>query len=82
MTQQEKLLNRLVDGKFHSSLEIRNELFIMSSAGVVFQAKKDGYDIETKMMPYNPSDKNSTPIAWYRWVPKQDRLFDAPRMEF
>jgi hypothetical protein len=76
-TQEERLLELLQDGRLHSSLEIRNKLYIMSSAAVIFKLKKSGYHIITETKPCT-SNPDSACIAWYRLIPKpseQARLF-------
>ena len=82
MTQQEAIINLLEDGKVHSSLEMRNELFIMMPATRIFELKEDGFDIKSEPMPCKPKDPNSKKIAWYRLMPeepKQDRLLNIRR---
>jgi hypothetical protein len=75
MTQCEKILELLSDYEFHSTLELR-DMFIMQSATRVFELKKDGYDIESKLMPHDKKD--GAKVAWYRLKrsePKQDKMF-------
>jgi len=71
-TQQQKILDLLCDGQLHSTLEFRNELFIMMPATRIFEIneiqKKQGLPeiIESRMMPANPQRPDSPHIAWYR----------------
>ena len=78
-TQNQKLLSLLQDGEWHSTIEIREKLFIMQSATRIFEIKEQGNGIESKMMPHNQNDLNSPKVAWYRLKKdlKQDRLFEV-----
>ncbi len=64
-TQQERILNRLLDLSWHSSLELRFELPgdpILMVPTRIFELKKAGYLIDSKTGKTNAG----TDIAYYR----------------
>ena len=65
-TQHKQILELLSDGKLHSTLEMRNELYVMQPATRIFELKERGHVILAEKKPCNPQDPNSTKIAWYR----------------
>ena len=77
-TQQDKVLELLGDGNWHSTLEIRERLFIMQSATRIWELKnKRNFDIVKEMKPYDPNNPASVKVAWYKLVPKgQIKLFN------
>ena len=82
-TQCDKLLEVLRDHQPHSSLNLRNDLFIVDIPTRIWDLKHRGYNIKTEMLPNNPKDIKSAPVAYYRLVPdnKQEGLgLDLPRI--
>lgn len=79
-TQRQRILDLLSDGKLHSTLEMRNEMFIMSPASRILELKAEGHNIITEDLPANPNNPDSAKIAWYKLVIKgQSKLFEVNR---
>ena len=64
--QREKVLGRLQQGPL-STLQARNEMFIMSIAARIFELKERGENIVTVMIPVNHGSKRR--IAQYVLLP-------------
>lgn len=71
ITQTDKILEVLKDGRYHSSLEFRNEHFIMQPATRIFELKEEGHKIDTAMMPCIKGNQESAKIAWYKLIPRE-----------
>ena len=64
--QRDKILSWLINAPL-TTLEARNELFIMSPASRVLELKNQGYNIITRMV-----DAGSTKIAQYVLLIKEE----------
>ena len=83
MSQTEKLINLLIDGQEHSTVEIMDKVYGGDHLGLarvgarIFDAKQKGYSIVGRR------DKNKSSVYWYKMIlePKQLGIADALGLE-
>lgn len=57
MTQNDMILGHLLEGKSITSLDALKEYGCLRLSGRIYDLKKEGYPIESKMIKVEPNDK-------------------------